>query len=395
MNLLKKATDLSSDTLSLRRALHACAELGLDQPNTHRLITEALDACGIPCQKVGASLCATLGHGSPTLLLRADTDAIPGKEESGLPFASMGDAFHGCGHDLHAAMLVTAARILKEMEASLPGQVLLLFQAGEETLMGAKDAIDHGLLRLCEVDANAASKPTPLRALALHVAAGKTPIGEVFYNPGGVMMSSADRFKIEIRGKGGHGAYPSRACNPIDAAVAIHEALLSLPAREAPPEARAVLSICRIEAGKTANVIPQAARMEGTLHVASDSVRKRLTARIPTVVRGIAEAMGVEASLALSSPTPPLICDADWTREVCASLSDAFPDLRFREGMQAGASEDFAHIASHMPAAMLYLSAGFADERGAYTAHHPMVVFDEDVLPVGAAMLAHIALHKG
>ncbi len=382
MNDYQRALELKEDTVRARRYLHEHAEHGLKLPLAQAFISEQLKKYGYQPKTCGQSVMAEAGQGEPVILLRADMDALPMQEESTEPFASKGDAAHTCGHDLHAAMLLTAARILKEKEAALNGTVRFLFQPAEEILAGAHDAIEHGIL----------DAPRPSAALALHVAAGPVPPGQIFFNAGGAMMTSADRFRIEIHGKGGHGAYPNLAKDPITCAVQIISALQVLCAREAAPDKLCAISICSFHAGTTANIIPEQAVLLGAMHTDDPDMRACLKGRIEECVTGIASALGLTASVTWLAAVPPLICDAELTKHVVSLVKQLpIPALSFRPDMKANASEDFASIAEQIPACMLYLSAGFDDERGAYSAHHPRVCFNEDVLPIGAAIYAHAA----
>ena len=383
MDFYRQALEWQAETLENRRYLHQNAEVGLEMPRSCAYITQKLAEYGLSPVPCGHGVTAELGKGGgKTLLLRADMDALPMPEESGEAFACpTGKQAHACGHDLHAAMLLTAARLLKACEPALNGRVRLMFQPAEETFEGSRDMLAHGVLD--GVDG----------ALALHVAPGKLPLGTVLYNAGGVMMSSVDGFRVTLRGKGGHGAYPNLSVDPIHAAVQVYTALEGLIAREANPEKTCVLTVGRFSAGDAPNIIPDVAVLEGTLRTNDPDARNLLVRRIAEVAQGVSRVHRTEETLEWLSQVPPLVCDAEWTERMVSYLSDAgVPDLRAIPGMQANASEDFANIAERVPATMLYLSAGFSDERGDYSAHNPHVRFNEDALPAGAAILAHCAV---
>ncbi len=383
MEFYRQALEWQEETLENRRYLHRNAEVGLNMPLACAYITRKLEEYGLSPVPCGHGVVATLGRNSgKTLLLRADMDALPMPEESGESFACpTGKQAHACGHDLHAAMLLTAARLLKACEPALKGRVRLMFQPAEETFEGSRDMLAHGVLD--GVDG----------ALALHVAPGRLPVGTVLYNAGGVMMSSVDGFRITLRGKGGHGAYPNLAVDPIHTAVQVYTALEGLIAREANPEKTCVLTVGRFAAGDAPNIIPDVAILEGTLRTNDPDARNLLVRRITEVAQGVSQVNRAEFTLDRLSQVPPLVCDAEFTNQIVSYLPDAgVPNLRAVPGMQANASEDFANIAERVPSSMLYLSAGYPDERGDYSAHNPHVRFNEDVLPAGAAILAHCAV---
>ena len=384
MDFYKRALELNEDTVNNRRYFHQNAEVGLDMPLAQNYVIEKLKEYGLSPEKCGHGVTATVGEGKPVLLLRADMDALPMPELSGEDFACpTGKQAHTCGHDFHVAMLLTAARMLKECEDELKGTVKFMFQPAEETFEGSLDMIDNGILENPQVDA----------ALAFHVAPGKMPLGLFMYNSSGVMMSSVDGFRIDIKGKGGHGAYPNLTVDPLRIAVRIYLGLESLIAREANPEKNCVLTVGKIQGGDAANIIPDTSVIEGTLRTNDKECRSLLVRRISEIARGTAAVYGGSATVTPLSQVPPLVCDhqlaeqmAGYMRELAVPNNTPIPD------MQANASEDFAIIAEKVPAVLMYLSAGFEDERGAYSAHNPRVRFNEGVCPIGAAGLAHCAV---
>lgn len=383
MDFYKRALELKDETVAHRRWFHTHAEVGLDMPQAKAYVMDTLRQYGITPIECGYGVTATIGSGSPVFLLRADMDALPMAEESGLPFACpTGTEAHTCGHDFHAAMLLTAAKLLKEEEASLKGTVKLMFQSAEEPLLGAKDMIDHGILE----------NPKPDAALAFHVAAGKMPLGLYMYNDTGTMMFSSNGFRITVNGKGSHGAYPNRAIDPINIAVHIYLALEVLIAREVDPSKANLLTVGTFHAGSAPNIIPETATIEGTIRSNDPESRNLLVRRMQEVAIRTAEVYGGTAEVELLSDIPPLICDPELTKEIAGYMAKlGNPGAKGYPGATASASEDFALIAERIPSAFLYLSAGFPDERGMAPAHNPQVLFHEDVLPTGAAGLAHCA----
>jgi amidohydrolase len=382
MDYYKRAIELKQETIAHRRYLHQNAEVGLDMPKARVYVMEQLAASGLQPEECGSGVTATLGHGGKVLLLRADMDALPMQEESGEPFACAAGAAHTCGHDFHAAMLLTAAKMLKESEAELEGTVKFMFQPAEETFEGSRDMIGHGVLENPQVDA----------ALAYHVAPGKLPVGLYMYNSTGTMMSSVDGFQIKINGRGAHGAYPQNAIDPINIGVHMYLALEALIAREANPEKSSVMTIGSFEAGTAANIIPDTALLRGTIRTNDKQEREKLVRRMREVAVKTAEVYGGTAEIEMISGVAPLICDHQLTEEMVGYMNGmGIPGLTGYADTVASASEDFASIAERVPSAFMYLSAGYADERGNYPAHNPKVLFQEDVCPVGAACYAHCA----
>ena len=346
----KRALELKKETIAHRRYIHECAEVGLELPKTMAYILQELQNCGIEAAVCGHGVRAEIGDGVPIMLLRADADALPNG--------------HTCGHDCHAAMLLTAAKLLKERENELRGTVRLMFQPAEETLIGAEDMIAHGIL-----------EPHPDAALAFHTAAGKLPVGMALCGTEGAMMRSADNLSITFFGKGGHGAYENKTVDPIKMAVEAYNAL---------PE----LSVGVFRAGSAGNVIPDTALMQGSLRL--EDGREAAMEKVKEELERVAEEHGGTVEVICTSRTPALVCDKKLTLQMAGHLKEL--DLIVKDGVKARASEDFAYVAERIPAAYFYLTCGFADARGDHLAHDPKVMIDEEVLSIGAAAYAHCAL---
>ena len=384
MNFYQRALELKEETIENRRYIHQNAETGLHLPKTKVYVMQKLKEYGLNPEDCGAGVTATLGSGGKVLLLRADMDALPMQEESGEPFACpTGEAAHTCGHDFHAAMLLSAAKMLKEQEDQLKGTVKFMFQPAEETFQGSKNMIEHGILENPKVDA----------ALAYHVSPGKMPVGLFMYNDKDTMMYSVDGFKITITGKGSHGAYPHVGVDPINIGVHIHLALQELIARETDPAHACVLTIGQFEAGTAANIIPQTAVLQGTIRTNNTKERELLVRRMKEVTERTAEVYNGTLEIEMISEVPPLICDPALTDEMIGYMKELdIPGLTPYPGVSASASEDFAVIAEKVPSTFMYLSAGYLDERGTYPAHHPKAQFNEEVCPIGSACLAQCAV---
>ncbi len=383
MNYYERALELKDETIANRRHIHKNAETGLDLPKTKAYVMEKLTEYGLEPKDCGYGVTATLGKGGKVLLLRADMDALPMPEESGEEFACpTGKEAHTCGHDFHAAMLLTAAKMLKEKEDTLEGTIKFMFQPAEETFEGSKNMIENGILENPPVDA----------ALAYHVSPGKMPIGLFMYNDKDTMMYSVDGFKITIHGKGSHGAYPHVGVDPINIGVHIHLALQELIARESDPTHSCVLTIGQFAGGTAANIIPETAVLQGTIRTNKPETRELLVRRMKEVAERTAAVYNGTVDIEMISEVPPLICNPKLTDEVVGYMQElGIPGLTPYPGISASASEDFAVIAEKVPSTFMYLSAGYLDERGQYPAHHPKARFNEDVCPIGAACLAHCA----
>ena len=384
MNYFERATALMPELVENRRYFHTNAEVGVHNPKAQAYVLAKLKEYGIDAQPCGEGVTAMIGKGEgKTILLRADMDALPMPEQSGEPFAcKTGTEAHTCGHDFHAAMLLTAAKMLKENEAELEGNVKLMFQTGEETFEGGKNMIENGILE----------NPVPDVALAYHVSPGKMPVGLYMYNNNSTMMFSVDGFKITVHGKGGHGAYPHTSVDPINIAIHIHLALQELIARESDPTKACVLTVGKFQAGSAANIIPETCVMEGTIRSNNPEERSKLVRRMREVAQRVAAVYYGQVEVDMTSECPPLICKPavvdemiDYMKELC------IPNLMGYPGIQASASEDFALVAEKIPSAFMYLSAGYLDARGSAPAHNPKVRFNEDVCPIGTAYLAHCA----
>ena len=351
MNYYEEALMRRDETIANRRYLHTHAEVGLELPETRAFVMKKLWEYGLKPEPCGHGVMATVGKGGKCILLRADMDALPMAEESGLDFACpTGKAAHTCGHDMHTAMLLTAAALLKESEEKLKGTVKLMFQPAEETLVGAKDMIEHGILE--HVDA----------ALACHVAAGKLPVGSFLYNDTGTMMFSVDGFRITVRGKGAHGAYPHHAIDPIHIAVHVYLALEALIAREADPAKACILTVGNFLAGTAGNIIPEQAVLQGSIRTNDPESRTLLVCRMKEIAERTAAVYGGTAEVEMTSEVPPLICNPELTKEMVGYVNEMhIPDAKPYPDISASASEDFAFVAERIPSTFLYLSAGFPD----------------------------------
>ena len=383
MDYLKRSDELFEETTANRRYLHQHPEISMDLPNTSAFIREKLTEMGYaPTLCGGWGVVATVGKaGGKTILLRSDMDALPMREESGLPFASTCDAAHTCGHDCNAAQLLTAAKLLKENEDAIAGTVKLMFQPAEETFLGAKAMIADGVLE----------DPKPDAALSFHVTSGQMPPTLFLYNSTGTMMNSVDGFKITVRGKGSHGAYPERSVDPINIAVHIYLALEAIVAREITSTQASVMTVGIFSAGDAYNIIPETAQLQGSIRTDSPEQRELLVRRMKQVAASVAETYNGSAEVEMIAEVPPLICDHDVTESFAGYMKELDVPGQFAVAdLKATASDDFACVLERIPGAYIYLSAGFTD-RPATQQHSPDVLFNEEVFRFGPAYLAHCA----
>lgn len=382
---LKEAKDIKEQIAAYRRKLHACAETGFDLPATTALVTDALNDLGLSPQTVGRSgITAAIGSGSPTVLLRADMDALPIREETGLAFASRNGNMHACGHDMHTAMLLGAAALLCRHRQELRGCLKLVFQPAEEQLEGAADMLAHGLVE----DAGSCF------ALMLHVMSNTgMKTGTVVIPNAGVSAPAADMFRIMVRGKACHGAMPHTGVDPINAAAHILLALQSISTRETGLNEAHALTIGSFRAGEAPNAIPGEAVLQGSVRSYDSRLQRLLRKRIEEIAKATANAFRTAVQVAWLSGCPPLLNNSALVEKAKAVLPLVLGSERLvtaetlsPEGGRSVGSEDFAYISQQIPSLMLAVAAG-----GEHPLHHPSLVFDEDALPYGAAAYAAFA----
>lgn len=391
--ILQEAAALQEEIKSHRLWLHTHAETGFDLTETKPYVKSTLTEMGYTVQECGkAGLVTTVGKpGGKVLLLRADMDALPIAEEADVDFACKNGRMHACGHDMHTAMLLGAAKILKAHESELDGMVKLMFQPAEEIFEGSKDMIASGVLE----------NPRPDAALMIHVAAGMPLLaGTVVVSAPGVSAPAADYFTIRVHGKGCHGSAPQNGIDPLTAAAHILIALQEIHARELSASDEAVLTIGTFHAGEAGNVIPDTATMGGTIRTYDEKTRAYLKERMTAIAQSIAEAFRASAEVSFGSGCPTLVNDKDLSEKVTGYLKDllganrAFTTAELNGGKPArgGGSEDFAYVSHEVPSLMLALAAGEPSKGYPYPQHHPKVKFDESVLSTGAAVFVDCAL---
>lgn len=383
--IYERAQAMSHQLVAWRRQIHAHPELGVDQPETTALVVEALRSMGLEPRLLGGGVTALIQGDKPgkTLLLRADMDALPMEEESGLPFASqVKGAAHTCGHDMHTAMLLGAAQLLVEERASLCGCVKLMFQPGEEVGRGARQMLDAGILTEPRVDA----------AFGLHtLIASDVPTGSLALSPGPTLASS-DLFRITVTGRGCHGSRPEQGIDPINILCHIHTLLQTITSREVPQKEAAVLTIGQISAGNAPNIIPNEGYMTGTIRTFNSEVRSLIKQRMTALAEGTATALGGTAVVEYSASCPPLCNNEALTQELLGYCRELLGEKNVVPMASRLASEDFAEVTNRVPGAFARLSMGSRAEGYCFDGHHPKVVFNESAMPVGAAVYAYGAL---
>lgn len=387
-DILLKAKAMQEQLIQYRRYLHAHAEVGFDLPKTVAYVTETLQKLGYTPRKVGHSgIVASVGQGKTVAMLRADMDALPVKEKSGLDFACQNGNAHVCGHDMHTAMLLGAAALLKQYETSLTGSVLFMFQPAEESLAGATDMIENGLL----------DNPTPQSAMMIHVMNmnGIQP-GCVIVPPAGVSAPAADMFEIHIQGKGCHGAMPHNGVDPINVGAHLVLALQAISTREQGLNDAHALTIAAFQAGEATNVMPDEAVLKGSVRSYDLKNQQFLKKRIEEITELTARTFRATAQVRWLSGCPTLVNHPELVRQAREKLPQLIGKDRVLSAEQLSdgnvrsvGSEDFSYISQRMPSLMLAMAAGGVSD---LPLHHPQIVFNEEALPYGAAVYAAFAL---
>lgn len=396
--ILQEAKSMAQELIEKRRYLHENAETGFNLEKTLKFVETELINMGynpIRCGKSGLIAIAGGKKEGKVFLIRGDMDALPIKEETDLDFASNNGCMHACGHDMHTAMMLGAAKILKKYEDAINGTVKLMFQPAEEIFEGSQDMIENGLLNNPKVDA----------ALMIHVMSN-TPFksGTVIVSSPGVSAPAADYFEIKIQGSGCHGSMPNTGVDPINVAAHILLALQEINARELSVTDKAVLTIGTLNSGNIANVIPDTAVMGGTVRTYDEETRKFIKTRMTEISEGIAKTFRAKAEVSFGSGCPTLVndtelsnCMSKYTQELLGKeMAFTVEELSKMSGSvqssKSAGSEDFAYVSQNVPSIMLALAAGSPENGYVYPGHHPKVMFDEEALPFGSSIYAYTAM---
>lgn len=389
-----EAGRLEGKIVAVRRELHQIPEIGLSLPKTVRIVARELEALGLEprLHNSSDSITAVIRGKKPSassrrnaVLLRADMDGLPVAEATGLPFASTTGTMHACGHDLHTAMLLGAAELLSDTRDSLSGDVILMFQAGEEGFDGARHMIEEGVLE-------AAGNPV-VGAFALHVFSSRFPMGRVAVR-GGPIMSASDLLTVTVNGKGGHGSAPHLAIDPIVIAAEMIVALQTMVTRRFDIFDPVVLTVTQISGGHAPSVIPDDAMFQVTVRTYSVESRDKMEAVCDRLLRGIATAHGADVTVDYRKMYPVTVNDPNEAARALRVARDLFGADHVEELVSPlTASEDFSRVLAEVPGAFILLGATpqGVDPDSAPFLHSPEAVFDEACLTKGAALLAELA----
>jgi hippurate hydrolase len=387
---------LMDATIALRRNLHKWPEIGNTLPKTREQVLSALE--GLPLDITlhqttsGVAAMLTGDKPGPTVMLRGDMDALPMPEDTDLDFASKTkNCMHACGHDTHTSMLVSTAKLLSERRSEIPGRVLFMFQPGEEGHHGAKFMLDEGLLNVSKLKDGTDSPITA--AYALHIVSSM-PAGMVGTRSGPVMASS-DVLSITITGKGGHASEPFRTLDPIPVACEIVQALQMMITRRIETFDPAVVTITKLIAGTTTNVIPETAQIEGTIRAVSEKTRKKVHDSIRRVAEGIAAAHEMQAAVEIRTGYPVTVNDkpsVDFALDVAESLLGEGKAVHLPS--PAMGAEDFSYVLNQIPGAMVFIGGTPQGVNPATAApnHSNRVMFDETAMAHGIALYSSLAL---
>lgn len=392
--ILKEAEMLQPELTEIRREIHKYPEVGFDLVRTKALVWRKLEEMGYTPQELGKSGIIALAGGKrpgKTILLRADMDGLPIQEEAEVEYQSrVKGKMHGCGHDMHTAMLLGAAKILKKHEEEIRGTIKLEFQPAEEIFQGSSDMIKAGLLENPHVDG----------AVMIHVTAGMPlPSGTIMVAGGGITSTSCEQYHILVKGKGGHGSTPHETIDPITAAAHIHIALQEINSREMEGNQFGVFTTGRFEAGKASNIIPDTAEMWGTIRTIDpeNTVGQMIKKRITQISKGIGSAFRCEVSTDFYDFCPCMVIDRALSEDTLKYMKKMFGNsaLDLSEisgGKVGGGSEDFAFVSHLVPTVSMFLVAGSSNDGYIFGQHHPKVKFDDSVLYCGSAAYVQTAL---
>jgi amidohydrolase len=381
-----QAKELFAYSQSMRRDFHMHPELGFQEVRTAGIVAKELQKLGLEVTTgIGKTGVAAMIEGSrpgQTLLLRADMDALPILEQTGAEYASQNPGvMHACGHDGHTAILLTVAKMLNNARDQFPGSIKLVFQPAEEGQGGAESMITDGVFDDPKVDVT----------FGLHLWNEK-PVGWLGIAEGPT-MAGAEKFDITVTGKGGHGAMPQGAIDPILAGAQIVNALQSIVSRNVAPLDSAVVSVTQFHGGDAFNVIPQTVELGGTIRTFDLKVRELVLKRVAEITSGIAEALGCQAEFRNTRLTPAVINDSATIRLVQKAARKVLPDLTLDESAPITmGSEDFAFMMEKVPGCFIFVGSANAERGLDYGHHHPKFDVDERALSQAAALMAQSAI---
>jgi len=391
-DFLKEASEIQGDLATLRHQIHQEPEIGLDLPKTQAKILKALEGLGLEVStgKSLTSVTAVLrgGKSDKTVLLRADMDALPVTELADIPFKSQIDgAMHACGHDLHVAMLIGAAKLLVKNKSALNGDVVFMFQPGEEGFDGAGHMIKEGVLTASGRKADA--------TYGIHVMSSSVPKG-LFTTKAGTMMASSDELHVTVVGMGGHGSQPHTAKDPIPVAAEMVSALQLLITRSFSAFDPVVITVGQFHAGTKANIIPDTAEFQATIRTFSAENRSRIQTEAVRLCKSIAEGYGLKAEVKVVEQYPVTANNNAHAQFVGKVAADLFGNESFMEMPHpiAGA-EDYSRVLEEVPGSYVFLGASVdQDFTKSEVNHSPRAMFDDSVLHRGTALLSELAVRS-
>ncbi|MBU0478905.1 amidohydrolase [bacterium] len=377
----KAAEEIKDKLIQVRRDFHKYPEIGFQEKRTSKKIAEILDAIGLDVKtniaKTGVVGLLKGGYNGKTVALRADMDALNVNEKNAVSYISRNKGImHACGHDGHMSMVIGTAIVLSRFKKQIHGNVKFIFQPAEENIGGAELMIKDGVLKNPHVDA----------IFALHL----WPYIN-FGNIGvraGAMMASMDNFSIIIKGKGGHGAMPHTAVDPLIAANSVFQALQTIKARNIDALDPFVISVCSINGGASYNIIPDEVEMKGTFRTLNDKTRNKVKKRMVEIMEGIAKSFGVKYTLCFEKGYPVTVNNASLVNLMVSSAKKL--DVRVIRPNLSMVSEDFSFYQKEIPGVYFWL--GVKKDKNPVALHNGNFNFDEDILPVGTSLLAECAL---
>lgn len=384
-NLLADAEAMFEYTQTLRRDFHRHPELGLKEVRTSGIVAKELTALGLEVAtgiaETGVVGMLDSGRPGPVLLLRFDMDALPITEQTGAEYASQNPGvMHACGHDGHIAIGLTIAHLLKAHRQDLLGKVKLVFQPAEEGEGGAEEMVAEGVLE----------NPRPDMCLALHLW-NNEPFGWLSVTDGPV-MAAADIFTIRVTGKGGHGALPNLAVDPVVASAHIITALQTVVSRNVSPLDTAVVSVASLQAGDAFNVIPPYVEMSGTIRTFDPAIRQMVEKRCQQIIEQVGAAFSCQVEVEIKSITPAVINDSQLAQDVQQTIRKLLPEGLLVTDFRTMGSEDMAFMMQDIPGCYFFIGSANAEKGLIYGHHHPKFDYDERALSRGAGLMASIVL---
>jgi amidohydrolase len=385
IDFINEAEKLFGYTQALRRDFHAHPELGFQEYRTAGIVARELGELGLEVSTgVGQTGVVAMIEGDmpgANVLIRVDMDALPIVEETGAAYASKTrGVMHACGHDGHTAIGLTVARMLAAHRSQLKGSVKMVFQPAEEGLGGAEGMITDGVL----------ANPRPDYALAVHLW-NDSPLGWLGITPGPV-MAAADVFNATIRGKGGHGAAPHQAIDPVFAAAQVISALQSIVSRSVSPLNTAVVSVTQVHGGDAFNVIPPEVKLSGTIRTFDRAVREHVLERFFSIIQGVSASLGCVGTAEIVHITPPVVNDPQITTLVKQTAAEAIPEAHLNLTYQTMGSEDMAFMLQEIPGCYFFVGSANAEAGLDAAHHHPRFDFDEHALVHASGLMASAAV---